>query len=95
MLRLWVRSEFRRAKVLCASAVSVRCNGACSNASATEWVRPSGAATGLKAFNSLTKQKEPLILAREGVATWYGTWVNDESTQHVELPYLICVVLQV
>ncbi|KAI9526159.1 hypothetical protein NQZ68_002707 [Dissostichus eleginoides] len=82
MLRLLVRSEFQRAKVLCASrAVSVRCNGACSNASAREWVRPSGAATGLKAFNSLTKQKEPLILAREGVATWYscGPTVYDHA----------------
>ncbi|XP_034411449.1 cysteine--tRNA ligase, mitochondrial isoform X2 [Cyclopterus lumpus] len=45
------------------------------------WVRPSGFDTGLKTFNSLTKQKEPLIVAREGVATWYscGPTVYDHA----------------
>ncbi|XP_054479441.1 cysteine--tRNA ligase, mitochondrial-like [Anoplopoma fimbria] len=34
------------------------------------WVTPTGSSTGLKTFNSLTRQKETLVLAREGVATW-------------------------
>lgn len=44
-------------------------------------MRPSGFDTGLKTFNSLTKQKEPLILARDGVATWYscGPTVYDHA----------------
>uniref|UniRef100_A0A674P2L7 Probable cysteine--tRNA ligase, mitochondrial n=1 Tax=Takifugu rubripes TaxID=31033 RepID=A0A674P2L7_TAKRU len=55
--------------------------GPCSNISGTEWTKPSGFDTGLKVFNSLTKQKEPLILAREGVATWYscGPTVYDHA----------------
>uniref|UniRef100_A0A3Q4H933 Probable cysteine--tRNA ligase, mitochondrial n=1 Tax=Neolamprologus brichardi TaxID=32507 RepID=A0A3Q4H933_NEOBR len=49
--------------------------------SGREWVRPSGFDTGLKTFNSLSKQKEPLILTREGVATWYscGPTVYDHA----------------
>lgn len=44
-------------------------------------MRPSGFDTGLKTFNSLSKQKEPLILTREGVATWYscGPTVYDHA----------------
>lgn len=44
-------------------------------------MKPSGFDTGLKTYNSLTKQKEPLILAREGVATWYscGPTVYDHA----------------
>lgn len=45
--------------------------GGCCRPPRKKWVRPSGFDTGLKTFNSLTKQKEPLILAREGIATWY------------------------
>uniref|UniRef100_A0A3P8SIE1 Probable cysteine--tRNA ligase, mitochondrial n=1 Tax=Amphiprion percula TaxID=161767 RepID=A0A3P8SIE1_AMPPE len=46
-----------------------------------KWVKPSGFDTGLKTYNSLTKQKEPLVLAREGVATWYscGPTVYDHA----------------
>lgn len=44
----------------------------CCGTSGKTWVTPSGFDTGVKTYNSLTKQKEPLILAREGVATWYG-----------------------
>lgn len=68
-----VRSALRESKVLhrlISSATSVH-TGPCGNISGTEWTKPSGFDTGLKVFNSLTKQKEPLILAREGVATWY------------------------
>lgn len=55
-----------------AHSVTFRCNGSCSTVSGKQWRRPCGFETGLHTFNSLTKQKEPLILAREGVATWYG-----------------------
>ncbi|TNN32935.1 putative cysteine--tRNA ligase, mitochondrial [Liparis tanakae] len=52
-----------------------------SSGSGKTWVRPSGFDTGVKTFNSLTKQKEPLIVAREGVATWYscGPTVYDHA----------------
>ncbi|KAF7645893.1 hypothetical protein LDENG_00196940 [Lucifuga dentata] len=57
-----------------------RTSGSCADLGKT-WVRPSGFDTGVKTFNSLTKQKEPLILAREGVATWYscGPTVYDHA----------------
>lgn len=56
-----------------ANTVKPRLGGSCSSASGKKWQRPSGFDTGMKTFNSLTKQKEPLILARERVATWYGS----------------------
>lgn len=45
------------------------------------WIAPSGFDTGIKAFNSLSKRKEALILAREGTATWYscGPTVYDHA----------------
>uniref|UniRef100_A0A6Q2YJ31 cysteine--tRNA ligase n=1 Tax=Esox lucius TaxID=8010 RepID=A0A6Q2YJ31_ESOLU len=45
------------------------------------WIQPLGHDTGLKTYNSLTKQKEPLILAQEGIATWYscGPTVYDHA----------------
>ena len=70
MWRNMGRSLLWKAKVF--NAVIFRSNGSCCGVSAKKWTRPSGFDTGLKTFNSLTKQKEPLILAREGVATWYG-----------------------
>lgn len=36
-----------------------------------KWLKPAGSDTGIKVYNSLTKQKEPLILAEESVAKWY------------------------
>lgn len=36
-----------------------------------KWLKPAGSDTGIKVYNSLTKQKEPLILAEEGIAKWY------------------------
>ncbi|KAL3999183.1 F-box and leucine-rich repeat protein 16 [Sarotherodon galilaeus] len=64
-------------------AVTVRSksHGPSCSVSGREWVRPSGFDTGLKTFNSLSKQKEPLILTREGVATWYscGPTVYDHA----------------
>lgn len=68
MWRLSVRSLIFKAKV---SSVKFRWNGSCCNIQGKTWRTPSGFDTGLKTFNSLTKQKEPLILPREGVATWY------------------------
>ncbi|XP_069377538.1 cysteine--tRNA ligase, mitochondrial [Paralichthys olivaceus] len=49
--------------------------------SGKKWIQPSGFDTGVKAFNSLTKQKEPLVVAAEGVATWYscGPTVYDHA----------------
>lgn len=53
----------------------------CSNESGAQWSTPSGFDTGVKTYNSLTKRKEPLILARDGVATWYscGPTVYDHA----------------
>ncbi|KAI5090075.1 putative cysteine--tRNA ligase, mitochondrial [Silurus meridionalis] len=47
----------------------------------SKWTKPSGYDTGIKTFNSLTKQKEPLIVAQEGRATWYscGPTVYDHA----------------
>lgn len=59
-----------------AHSVTFRCNGSCCTVSGKQWRRPCGFETGLHTFNSLTKQKEPLILTREGVATWYGAVVS-------------------
>lgn len=58
-----------------------RSSGTCTGGVGRKWTRPSGFDTGLKTYNSLTKQKEPLILAREGVATWYscGPTVYDHA----------------
>ncbi|XP_041128147.1 probable cysteine--tRNA ligase, mitochondrial isoform X1 [Polyodon spathula] len=46
-----------------------------------KWQKPMGFDTGLKTYNSLTKGKEPLILAKEGIATWYscGPTVYDHA----------------
>uniref|UniRef100_A0A8C6WT07 cysteine--tRNA ligase n=1 Tax=Neogobius melanostomus TaxID=47308 RepID=A0A8C6WT07_9GOBI len=58
-----------------------RCHNHCMHAANKKWTRPSGYDAGVKVFNSLTKQKEPLILAREKVATWYscGPTVYDHA----------------
>ncbi|XP_071385548.1 cysteine--tRNA ligase, mitochondrial-like, partial [Centroberyx affinis] len=58
-----------------------RLSGSCTGVKGRKWSRPSGFDTGLKTYNSLTKQKEPLILAKEGVATWYscGPTVYDHA----------------
>ncbi|XP_056157288.1 probable cysteine--tRNA ligase, mitochondrial isoform X2 [Lampris incognitus] len=62
--------------VMCRTAAS--CQGA---AGKSQWTKPTGFDTGVKTYNSLTKQKEPLILARDGVATWYscGPTVYDHA----------------
>uniref|UniRef100_A0A3Q4ATU5 Probable cysteine--tRNA ligase, mitochondrial n=1 Tax=Mola mola TaxID=94237 RepID=A0A3Q4ATU5_MOLML len=86
MWRRSVRAALREPNVsrglFCtANTVKPRLGGSCSSASGKKWQRPSGFDTGMKTFNSLTKQKEPLILARERVATWYscGPTVYDHA----------------
>ncbi|NXI64988.1 SYCM protein, partial [Anseranas semipalmata] len=46
-----------------------------------EWVPPSGRDSGIVAYNSRSRSKEPLVLAKEGVATWYscGPTVYDRA----------------
>ncbi|XP_016411184.1 probable cysteine--tRNA ligase, mitochondrial isoform X2 [Sinocyclocheilus rhinocerous] len=52
----------------------------CSRAE-RKWIKPVGFDTGVKTYNSLTKQKEPLVLAQERIATWYscGPTVYDHA----------------
>ncbi|KAM3584946.1 uncharacterized protein V6R79_003303 [Siganus canaliculatus] len=81
--RLWRAKSHRGVFIASQSVTTVtfRLKGSCSNVSSKKWIKPSGFDTGLKTFNSLSKQKEPLILAREGVATWYscGPTVYDHA----------------
>ncbi|NXV90736.1 SYCM protein, partial [Calonectris borealis] len=46
-----------------------------------EWVPPAGRDSGIVAYNSRSRSKEPLVLATEGVATWYscGPTVYDRA----------------
>lgn len=41
----------------------------CSGAE-RKWIKPVGYDTGVMTYNSLTKQKEPLVLAQEKIASW-------------------------
>lgn len=75
MWRSSVRTVARWAKLLNTARVTLVKAGSrasCCGVSGKTWTRPSGFDTGVKTFNSLTKNKEPLVLARDGVATWYG-----------------------
>uniref|UniRef100_A0A672PIG5 Cysteinyl-tRNA synthetase 2, mitochondrial n=1 Tax=Sinocyclocheilus grahami TaxID=75366 RepID=A0A672PIG5_SINGR len=51
------------------------------SAAERKWIKPVGFDTGVKTYNSLTKQKEPLVLAQERIATWYscGPTVYDHA----------------
>ncbi|XP_034533780.1 probable cysteine--tRNA ligase, mitochondrial [Notolabrus celidotus] len=74
-----VRSMLWKSKLLRAAlSVRSRSHGTCGGKT---WIRPCGFDTGLKTYNSLSKQKEPLILEKEGVATWYscGPTVYDHA----------------
>ncbi|NWX50511.1 SYCM protein, partial [Steatornis caripensis] len=53
----------------------------CSAARRREWVLPAGRDSGIVAYNSRSRSKEPLVLATEGVATWYscGPTVYDRA----------------
>ncbi|NXU96633.1 SYCM protein, partial [Cettia cetti] len=53
-----------------------RCSGA-----ARQWAPPAGCDSGIVAYNSRSRSKEPLVLATEGVATWYscGPTVYDHA----------------
>ncbi|XP_019723704.1 probable cysteine--tRNA ligase, mitochondrial isoform X1 [Hippocampus comes] len=92
MWRNTVKSFLRRTKGL---RVRAKNRGSCSR-SDKKWVTPTGFDTGLKTFNSLTKQKEPLILAREGIATWYscGPTVYDHAHLGHACSYVRFDVLQ-
>ncbi|XP_065533998.1 probable cysteine--tRNA ligase, mitochondrial isoform X2 [Lathamus discolor] len=53
----------------------------CSAARRREWVPPVGRASGIVAYNSRSRTKEPLVLAKDRVATWYscGPTVYDHA----------------
>uniref|UniRef100_A0A674HHQ4 cysteine--tRNA ligase n=1 Tax=Taeniopygia guttata TaxID=59729 RepID=A0A674HHQ4_TAEGU len=55
-----------------------RCSGA---ARRRQWAPPAGRDSGIVAYNSRSQSKEPLVLATEGVATWYscGPTVYDHA----------------
>ncbi|XP_026219363.1 probable cysteine--tRNA ligase, mitochondrial [Anabas testudineus] len=97
MWRFPGRSVLRRAKVLCGvfTAAQSACSFKCTS-SGKRWIKPSGFDTGLKVFNSLAKQKEPLILAREGLATWYscGPTVYDHAHLGHACSYIRFDILQ-
>ncbi|XP_028279402.1 probable cysteine--tRNA ligase, mitochondrial [Parambassis ranga] len=79
---MWRHSvRLRGAKRLYVGFSTAARTRSCCGTPGKTWVRPSGFDTGVKTYNSLTKQKEPLILAREGVATWYscGPTVYDHA----------------
>ncbi|NXY22606.1 SYCM protein, partial [Atrichornis clamosus] len=55
-----------------------RCSGA---AQRRQWAPPAGRDSGIVVYNSRSRSKEPLVLATEGVATWYscGPTVYDQA----------------
>ncbi|KAM9327467.1 cysteine--tRNA ligase, mitochondrial isoform 2-T2 [Pholidichthys leucotaenia] len=61
------------------TAVTSAPSRSCCGESGKKWTRPSGFDTSIKTFNSLTRQKEPLVLARQGVATCCGPTVYDHA----------------
>ncbi|KAK2856711.1 hypothetical protein Q5P01_005446 [Channa striata] len=73
---MWRRSVLGKVKSLrggfCSSPRVTLSSGSCGSDSVRKWLKPSGFDTGIKTFNSLTKQKEPLIVTRDGLATWYS-----------------------
>ncbi|KAK2880235.1 probable cysteine--tRNA ligase, mitochondrial [Channa argus] len=82
---LAVRSVLGKIKVFeggfCISQTVTLSSGSHGSDTGTKWRKPCGFDTGIKTFNSLTKEKEPLILAKEGLATWYscGPTVYDHA----------------
>ncbi|KAM9264882.1 putative cysteine--tRNA ligase, mitochondrial [Cariama cristata] len=62
------------------AAAARRCYSS-SGARRREWVPPVGRDSGIVAYNSRSRSKEPLVLATEGVATWYscGPTVYDRA----------------
>ncbi|XP_040440464.1 LOW QUALITY PROTEIN: probable cysteine--tRNA ligase, mitochondrial [Falco naumanni] len=52
-----------------------------SAAERRQWVPPAGRDSGIVAYNSRSRSKEPLVLGTEGVATWYscGPTVYDHA----------------
>ncbi|XP_028320984.1 probable cysteine--tRNA ligase, mitochondrial isoform X2 [Gouania willdenowi] len=64
-----------------AYTVRTRTAGSSCGVASRTWRTPTGFDTGIQTYNSLSKQKEPLVLARDGVATWYscGPTVYDHA----------------
>ncbi|XP_005999444.1 probable cysteine--tRNA ligase, mitochondrial isoform X1 [Latimeria chalumnae] len=77
---LGCRRALQRGPILSANPF---CGGLCYShtGQAKEWHKPAGYDTGIKTYNSLTRRKEPLILANKGAATWYscGPTVYDHA----------------
>ncbi|NXX45602.1 SYCM protein, partial [Tricholaema leucomelas] len=65
----------------CAGGAKVAARRRCSAARRREWVPPTGWDSGIVAYNSRSRSKEPLVLATEGVVTWYscGPTVYDHA----------------
>uniref|UniRef100_A0A8C6YE32 Cysteinyl-tRNA synthetase 2, mitochondrial n=1 Tax=Naja naja TaxID=35670 RepID=A0A8C6YE32_NAJNA len=57
-----------------------RCTGG-SLEVGTKWIKPTGQDTGIQIYNSLSRSKEPLILGKANVVTWYscGPTVYDHA----------------
>ncbi|KAK2908897.1 hypothetical protein Q8A67_004734 [Cirrhinus molitorella] len=72
-IRHWIHNGVTKTSVLSSRNI-------CSKAE-RKWIKPVGFDTGVKTYNSLTKQKEPLVLAQEKIATWYscGPTVYDHA----------------
>ncbi|CAI5771919.1 probable cysteine--tRNA ligase, mitochondrial isoform X1 [Podarcis lilfordi] len=56
-----------------------RCSGGPGRG--TKWIKPAGRDSGIQAYNSLSRRKEPLILRNADVVTWYscGPTVYDHA----------------
>ncbi|XP_061571972.1 cysteine--tRNA ligase, mitochondrial [Cololabis saira] len=75
---------WRRAGILCrfpGTSVQRRARGTCCGTAGERWSRPGGFDTGVTVFNSRTRGKEKLLVAREGTVTWYscGPTVYDHA----------------
>ncbi|XP_052629682.1 probable cysteine--tRNA ligase, mitochondrial isoform X4 [Harpia harpyja] len=79
MLRGAAAAAARRCGPGPGKAAARRCCGA--GRQRREWVPPAGRDSGIVAYNSRSRSKEPLVLATGGVATWYscGPTVYDRA----------------
>ncbi|NXJ14536.1 SYCM protein, partial [Odontophorus gujanensis] len=77
MLRGAAAAAIRRGRAGCGAARRWR-SGAVRP---RKWVPPEGRACGVLVYNSRSRSKEPLVLAKDGVATWYscGPTVYDHA----------------
>ncbi|XP_063999819.1 probable cysteine--tRNA ligase, mitochondrial isoform X1 [Pogoniulus pusillus] len=65
----------------CGGRAKVAARWCCSASRRREWVPPTGWDSGIVAYNSRSRSKERLVLATEGVVTWYscGPTVYDHA----------------